>query len=99
LREAIEVVGGPFRNFAEVITLKGLDVEASKQLIQAPIEAIGFTVGDHQAIRIHQGTAGVAVLIQHFCKLLLLRIQHAETANSWFGHFQGGLGDSAPSRP
>src|SRR5439155_7941019 len=55
LREAIEVVGGPFRNFAEVITLKGLDMEASKQLIQDPIEALGFTVGNHQAIRIHHG--------------------------------------------
>lgn len=71
LREAIAVEGGPFRNFAEELTLTGLEPEASLRLIREPMKQIGFSIEDEQAGRIVQGTAGVAVLIQEFCLRLL----------------------------
>ncbi len=74
LREATTLEHGPFRNFAEEITLKGLDESAAFNLIQEPIGDIGFTVSNRQAQRIFKGTAGVAVLIQEFCRRLLIKI-------------------------
>ncbi|MUH00834.1 hypothetical protein F7734_54620 [Scytonema sp. UIC 10036] len=71
LREAIAIEGGPFRNFAEEITLTGLTQESATDLIQRPMKLLGFEVSDLQANRIYQGTAGVAVLIQEFCLQLL----------------------------
>ena len=71
LREAIALEGGPFRNFAEEITLLGLTKEAATDLIQTPMKLLGFQVSDAQSSRIAQGTAGVAVLIQEFCLKLL----------------------------
>ncbi|GAB1542175.1 hypothetical protein NUACC21_48490 [Scytonema sp. NUACC21] len=71
LREAIAIEGGPFRNFAEEITLTGLTQEAATDLIQRPMKLLGFDVSDVQANRIYKGTAGVAVLIQEFCLQLL----------------------------
>jgi hypothetical protein len=75
LRTAIEVEGGPFRNFAEEITLTGLTEAASIRLIQQPMKLIGFEVTDKQAYRIFKGTAGVAVLIQEFCIRLLRELR------------------------
>jgi len=71
LREAIEVEGGPLRNFAEELTLTGLAPEPAMRLIQEPMKQIGFTISDDFAGRIVKGTAGVAVLIQEFCLRLL----------------------------
>ncbi len=67
LREAIVLEGGPLRNFAEEIVLKGLTQAASMSLIQEPMKRLGLFVSDDQARRIFMGTAGVAVLIQEFC--------------------------------
>ena len=77
LQEAIALERGPFRNFAEEITLKGLDESAGIRLIQEPIRDIGFTVSTQQAQRIFKGTAGVAVLIQGFCRRLLIKIHRS----------------------
>ena len=71
LREAIELEGSPFRNFAEEIILTGLSQTSSVNLIQEPMKLLGFFVNDDQAMRIFKGTAGVAVLIQEFCIRLL----------------------------
>lgn len=75
LREAIAIEGGPFRNFAEEITFTGLTTEAATDLIQKPMELLGFEVSDVQASRIYEGTAGVAVLIQEFCLKVLDEIR------------------------
>ena len=50
-------------------------MNAAIELIQDPIRAIGFNVSRQQAQRIFEGTAGVAVLIQDFCKRLLLTVK------------------------
>jgi hypothetical protein len=75
LREAIKLEGGPFRNFAEEITLTGLTETAGMRLIQEPIKLVGFEINDNQTRRIFNGTAGVPVLIQEFCIRLLLGLQ------------------------
>ncbi|HEY9829590.1 MAG TPA: tetratricopeptide repeat protein [Stenomitos sp.] len=80
LRQAIEVEGGPFRNFAEEITLTGLTETASMRLIQQPMKLIGFEVTDDQARQIYEGTAGVAVLIQEFCIRLLRGLRQVNTS-------------------
>ncbi|MEO0516107.1 MAG: CHAT domain-containing protein [Cyanobacteria bacterium P01_A01_bin.116] len=71
LREAIRLEGSPFRNFAEEITLTGLSEESALELIQTPMKLLGFEVPVTYAKRIYHGTAGVAVLIQEFCRRLL----------------------------
>jgi hypothetical protein len=71
LHQATIVHGGPFRNFADKITLKGLEELDSVRLIQEPMRRIGFEVATDHARRIHKGTAGVPVLIQEFCIRLL----------------------------
>jgi hypothetical protein len=71
LRKAVRIAEGPFRNFAEEITLTGLTETAGMRLIQEPITDIGFNISDDQAQRIFRGTAGVPVLIQKFCIQLL----------------------------
>ncbi len=81
LREAIALEGGPFRNFAQEITLRGLDESPGIRLIQEPIRDIGFNVSAQQAERIFKGTAGVAVLIQGFCRRLLLKIHRSRDPN------------------
>ncbi|MEW6498618.1 MAG: tetratricopeptide repeat protein, partial [Cyanobacteriota bacterium] len=81
LRQAIEVEGGPFRNFAEEITLTGLTETASMRLIQQPMKLIGFEITDDQARRIYEGTAGVAVLLQEFCIRLLRGLRQVNTSH------------------
>jgi predicted RNA-binding protein with RPS1 domain len=71
LREAILLEEGPFRNFAEEITLTGLSAEAALQLILEPITSIGFKIIEPQARQIFLGTAGVPYLIQEFCIRLI----------------------------
>jgi AAA domain len=73
LHNAIALEEGPLRNFAEEIVLTGLTQKASMRLIQEPMENLGFSISNEQALRIFQGTAGVAVLIQEFCIRLLCR--------------------------
>ena len=82
LREAIAIEGGPFRNFAEEITLTGLIKEAATDLIQTPMKLLGFELLDAQANRIYQGTAGVAVLIQEFCLQLLDQLRQSGVSES-----------------
>ena len=80
LQKVVQLEGSPFRNFAQEVILKGLEKSAAFQLIQTPMLKIGFTVSDLQAARIYQGTAGVAILIQEYCKYLLLRHRQDRTA-------------------
>ncbi|KST63133.1 AAA family ATPase [Mastigocoleus testarum] len=80
LREAITIEGGPFRNFAEEMTLTGLTKEAAKDLIQRPMKLLGFEVDENQAYRIYEGTAGVAVLIQEFCLQLLDELRQSDVS-------------------
>jgi GTPase SAR1 family protein len=72
LRAATLKYKGPFRNFAEEVTLKGLNEKAAIRLIREPILTVGFAIEESQARRIHRGTAGVASLIQEFCSRLLV---------------------------
>ena len=71
LRQAIAVEGGPFRNFAEEVTVVGLSANAGMRLIREPIQNLGFSLSEDQAKRIYDGTAGIPVLIQTFCICLL----------------------------
>ena len=80
LRKAVEIEESPYRNFAEEITLKGLSETASMQLIREPMKLIGFEISNEQAHRIFEGTAGVAVLIQEFCVLLLQKLKQFTVA-------------------
>ena len=80
LRGAMHQQYGPFRNFASKFTLTGVTEEESKQLIQRPMNTIGFHISDEQVTRIFKGTAGVPYLIQDFCIRLLCSISH-EQAN------------------
>jgi len=81
LRKATALEGGPFRNFAEEFTLQGLEEDAAIRLIREPIGDIGFNVSMRQAQRIFEGTAGVAVLIQDFCKRLLLTVKSSRESD------------------
>ncbi|MEC4818338.1 MAG: 5'-methylthioadenosine/S-adenosylhomocysteine nucleosidase, partial [Scytonema sp. PMC 1069.18] len=80
LREAIALEAGPFRNFAEEITLTGLCETAGMDLIQKPMSLLGFKVSEEQARRIFEGTDGVAVLIQEFCTRLVQIIRQTNSS-------------------
>jgi hypothetical protein len=79
LRAATLRYRGPFRNFAEEVTLKGLTEKAATRLICDPIVNLGFAIHDAQAKRIYRGTAGMAALIQEFCSRLLIAQRDATT--------------------
>lgn len=70
--------GSPFRNFAEVVALRGLSQPAALRLIREPVSRIGFEIGEAQALRIFEGTAGMASLIQEFCGRLILGLRGSE---------------------
>jgi hypothetical protein len=104
LRSAIARQESPLRNFADEVTLIGLDEEAAVRLIQEPLEQLGYIVTADQAHRIYRGTAGVSWLIQYLCIALLYQgkdqiddavIQRVERDGPYLSavweHFQYGL--------
>ena len=75
LRAAVRKYGSPFRNVADEVVLTGLTRDAARRLICEPIQGIGFEITDDQADRIFQGTAGMAKLIQEFCRRMLMGLR------------------------
>ena len=81
LRNAVYYEYGPFRNFTNEAIITGVTEEESRQLIQRPMNDIGFDISDEQATRIFKGTAGVPYLIQDFCIHLLCSLPHEQANN------------------